>query len=82
MTTKIKFIGSKVTSSETQNGIIMLNILYDIENANIMVSLPNKEWADTRVLFNETEVDLKGEYPAIINSVIKYAKKQFPNWSV
>lgn len=81
MATKIKFVGSKVTPSE-QTGVIMLNCLYDIENANIMVSLPNRTWADTRVLFNNQEIDLNGEYPAVINGVIKYAKKQFPNWAV
>ena len=81
MTTKIKFIGSKITPSE-ETGVIMLNILYDIENANIMVSLPNNTWSDIRVLLNETEIDFNGEYPAVVNSVIKYAKKQFPNWSV
>ena len=81
MATKIKFVGSKVTPSD-ETGVIMLNILYDIENANIMVSLPNNTWSDVRVLFNNAEIDLNGEYPAVINGVIKYAKKQFPNWAV
>lgn len=81
MATKIKFVGSKVTPSD-EAGVIMLNILYDIENANIMVSLPNNTWSDVRVLFNNAEIDLNGEYPAVINGVIKYAKKQFPNWAV
>ena len=77
---KAIFQGSKVSPGE--NGLIMLNVLFTIDKLNIMVSLPNRTWADIAVLYDNKEVNMSGEYPASINTVIRQAKKLFPNWAV
>lgn len=79
-TTKAVFQGSKVSPGE--NGLIMLNVLFKADNINIMISLPNMSWADIAVLYDNKEVNMSGEYPAIINNVIRQAKKLFPTWSI
>jgi len=81
MATTLKFIGSKISPSD-ENGVIMLNCVYSAGDNTIMVSVPNNNWSDTRVLFNNVEVNMAGEYPADINRVIRAANKLFPNWKV
>ncbi len=79
---KMVFVGSKVTPSTDEIGVMNLNVLFSIEDQiNIMVSIPNNTWADTNVLFDNMYVDLTGEYPAIINTAIKKANKLFPEWT-
>lgn len=77
---KAVFQGSKVSPGE--NGLVMLNVLFTIDKLNIMVSLPNRTWADIAVLYDNKEVNMSGEYPTVINTVIRQAKKLFPNWAV
>ena len=82
-TAKMVFVGSKVSPSINDIGVVMLNVLYSIDNQiNIMVSIPNNTWADTEVLFDNMEIDLAGEYDPIINKAIRAANKLFPNWKV
>ena len=69
---KMVFVGSKVTPSTDEIGVMNLNVLF---------SIPNNTWADTNVLFDNMYVDLTGEYPAIINTAIKKANKLFPEWT-
>lgn len=78
---KLVFVGSKVTPSLDEIGVMNLNVLFTADSVNIMVSIPNNTWADTNVLFDNMYVDLTGEYPAIINTAIKKANKLFPEWT-
>jgi len=77
----LKLVGSKVSPNTNEIGVVNVNVLFSIDKINIMVSLPNNTWSDIEVLFDNMEVDLKGEYDPIINKAIRKAKKLFPNWS-
>lgn len=80
-TAKLVFVGSKVTPSLDDIGVMNLNVLFTVDSINIMVSIPNNTWADTNVLYNNTYVNMSGEYPAIINTAIKKANTLFPEWT-
>ena len=79
---KLVFVGSKISPSADEIGVINLNVLFSLDSQiNIMVSIPNNTWADTNVLFDNMYIDLTGEYPAIINTAIRKANKLFPEWT-
>ncbi len=79
--TTLKLVGSKVSPNTNDIGVININVLFSVNNINIMISLPNNTWSDIAVLFDNMEVDLNGEYDPIINKAIRQANKLFPNWS-
>jgi len=81
-TAKMVFVGSKVSPSVNDIGVVMLNVMYAVNNTLLLVSIPNNNWADTEVLYNNIDINLDGEYDPIINKAISAANKLFPNWKV
>ena len=53
---------------------------YVVEGDKVCVILPSKKWIEVIVTVNSMTVDLSGEYPNIINSIIRRARKAFPHW--